>query len=232
MTDMADPRLSRFRGNRDAPPEVLFEVVRPYVVGDDWDRPHRFLVICWDGTRCWVEQESLAMVHRPEKMKLVINRRAYEAFDRHRNAMLAGKPPTLYAVALVMEGHGVRGREPGASQWERARLRRDREQRRFREREDAVELRAAWIADIDGRQHHAGVRSDRPDGSMVCFTIDRDGENDVGVEGVGGLVASALWAAATANAHLLYGEPVPASATTPGTGDVVEFRPSPSGRSG
>jgi hypothetical protein len=193
MVAMTDARRSRFRAARNAPADVILDVMQPYVAGDDWDRPHRLLAICWDGQKAWVDQESLAPLSmHPNRIGLFIMRRSEKAFERHKAVAEEGAVPTLYAVAFVSEGHSVADVGPDADRWERARMRRDRR---------------AWAADIDGRTYCLALRADRPHDPMTRYTIEVD--DDVRATGP---VVEWVRAAAVGFGVLLRGDSLPTPA--------------------
>jgi hypothetical protein len=220
---MGESGRGRFRNIRNAPADAIRDVVRPYVEGDDWDRPHHLLVICWDGEKAWIDQDSQApLTMHPDRIDLFIRSRSQHAFERHLAAAEQGAAPTLYAVAYVLESHLVHDLGPDASEWEQARLLRDRRERRFHERDDAVECRTAWAADIDGRLHCLALRADRPD-EIACQTLNADGSGDGDIAAVTGHVVLWARAAAITNGILLHGDPMPTPGQ-PSAGAVVPLR--------
>jgi hypothetical protein len=200
---------SRFRAIRNAPTAAIVELVRPYVEGGDWDRPHRLLAICWDGTKAWIDQDSQAPLSmNPDRLGMFISRRAEMAYERHRATATEGAAPTLYAAAFVMESFSVAELGPDASQWENARMQRDRRERRYHEREDAVERRTAWVVDIDRRLHCLDVSADQPGEPMRSYTIQADGTADGDIRRLSGSVIRSVLGAALAWGVLLHGDPM------------------------
>lgn len=110
-----------------------------------WDSPPAVADIRWDGTRARLRTWCMiASDIHPGQYPKIINSRAYDS--------LRSTPKKLpHALMIQVEAHTVT--EPGtdATREERAAYQRDRVNRTFYQRPDAVEKAAVFIADIRGR---------------------------------------------------------------------------------
>ena len=119
---------------------------------DEWDSPHAFQTLRWDGGELAVGTHACVMpdIHPdryPDLMRKIVTD---EIRDR------PGEP--AYAFAIQIEGFGVRMPPESVelSAAERARFRADSIGRTFHKRPDRVEICTAHLADIHGRMWTAG----------------------------------------------------------------------------
>lgn len=130
-----------------APPRDVFAAITRKVVEDhdEWDSPHSFLTLHWDGEKLSVRTFVCIMPDvDPVKYPALMMKAAREELE---------KDPDDPAYGYLIQGEFFGTTEPGAdaSEEERDQFRRDRLGRTFHQRPDATEACIAWAADIHGR---------------------------------------------------------------------------------
>jgi hypothetical protein len=162
---------------------------------DEWDSPHSFQTLHWDGEKLTVLTYACIMTDmNPVSYPAVMTGLAREELEKH---------PDDPAYAYLLQTESFRVREPGpeAPAAEREQYQRDRAGRAFHERADAVEVCSAWVADIHGRLWFAEKTRGEPG---IREEFYRPGSNEMG-----GPVIRALLAVAQATGILGHGLPGP-----------------------
>ncbi|GIH69475.1 hypothetical protein [Sphaerimonospora thailandensis] len=135
--------------------EVLAATVRQALDAHEWDTLHEFRTLHWDGEQ--ITTGTLAAIDpsvHPTDYPALMVKVARTAVEQQQEVS------TLHAFLLLFEAHAVMAPSDDASDDEQARFQRDRLERRFYQREDAVELATAYCADIHGRLWSATRRRD------------------------------------------------------------------------
>ena len=134
-----------------APREAFAKAAREAIeCHDEWDSPHCFQALHWDGTdlSCRTYVCIMPDIH-PEQYPALMAKAAREELEKHPDDPACG-------YLLQIESFGLA--EPGkdASEAEREAYERARITRTFSKHPDAVETVIAWAADIHGRLWSAG----------------------------------------------------------------------------
>jgi hypothetical protein len=179
------------------PPRDVFAatVRRALDMHDEWDSPHSFETLHWDGTTLRTMTYACIMTDiKPADYPAYMTALAKEELEKH---------PDDPAYGYLIQAEGYRVTEPGpeASAEEREQFQRDRRERNFHKRADAVETCSVWAADIHGRLWFAEKARDR-DGVRERFW--RPG---VSASAPGGPWIDALLAVATTTGILCHGMP-------------------------
>jgi hypothetical protein len=129
------------------PPRDVFAAAtrKAIEVHDEWDAPHWFQTLHWDGTAltcrtCACIMPDIDPLGYPKVMAGI----AREELEKYPD-------DPAYGYLLQIEGFGVTQPPAGAAEAEREQFDRDRIGRTFHERPDAVEAAYAYAADIHGR---------------------------------------------------------------------------------
>ncbi|GIH91984.1 hypothetical protein ACFFMN_33750 [Planobispora siamensis] len=159
----------------------------------DWDIPHEFHTLHWDGER--LRTGTLTMIDPSVPPSAYPHLMASTSGKEAAEQCKAGER-TLYGYALIVEAHSVK--EPAdPSPEEAARFTRDRIERRFHERPDAVEIAGVHLVDIHDRMWVA--TRERASGKVEHhFYPDKDGAP-------GGPLIAGLRMAAYATASIVWG---------------------------
>lgn len=140
------------------PNEVLAAETRRLVTDlhDEWDAPHQFVTLRWDGERISYGVVACLMldIHPAQYPQIM----AGFVREQSRRRDL----PPMCACAVQVESHGVTEPGPDASVAERLAYDRDRVGRTFHQRPDAIESADAWCADSYGFLWSAAKRRDDP----------------------------------------------------------------------
>jgi hypothetical protein len=157
--EVAHPGGAVMTATTAVPPREMFaaEARRITEMHTDWDSPHQFITLHWDGER--VSYGTVAMITTDVHPTMYPGVMAGIA----REALTGEDRANLYAYALQIEGYAVV--EPGsdATEEERRRFLADRVGRRFSERQDAVEIATTSCVDVHGRIWTATKRRDKPE---------------------------------------------------------------------
>ncbi|MEW9530555.1 hypothetical protein [Microbispora sp. NPDC049125] len=191
---------------RNAPaPAIQGFVDRHAIGGPDWNGPHTFATVTWDGSdlgvHTWV---SITTDVHPGQYPKVITRFSRDAVIEANRARANGVEPNLYGYLLVAEFW--RAPEPRWDAPAKAHRRwdADRRNRTFHARTDAVETRIAMFADIDGRAWMTELERRTRALRRHFFEGYLDGPRTVG-----GPFLSVLAASARATGVFAYGDPMP-----------------------
>ena len=181
------------------PPKSAFAAAaRGLLELHDWDTPPWFAELHWDGRVITFGVNVLLGFH-PDQYPAVLIHRSKEAVEKQ----LEKNQRTLYGFAIMSEGYSVVSL-PDASEEERRRFRRDRANRTFHQRPDAVENVFVYCADIYGQVWSATEARNVPEAiGEDYFPADRA---DVIV---GGQLVTSLRAVAIAAGHFVHGLPAP-----------------------
>ncbi|GAA3078035.1 hypothetical protein [Streptosporangium carneum] len=124
------------------------EVARQIDAHTAWDSLHEFRTLHWDGER--LTTGTLAAIAPnvppdayPDLMAGVAQKEILKQQEQGKH--------TLYAFSLLFEAHAVMHDSAQATAEENARFQRDRLERRFHQREDAVEVLGIYLVDVHGR---------------------------------------------------------------------------------
>ncbi|MEV8636889.1 hypothetical protein AB0395_35135 [Streptosporangium sp. NPDC051023] len=193
-----------------------------------WDLPHGLVAVHWDGQRMWAgEKHIIPLSVLPDAIPEKLMRLAGQETEPQRDMIEAGQQPTLYAFMLVSESHKVLHDPRTATEFDAVRMRRDRVERRFRERADAIETCDVMAADIDRRFWMAERRRDLPrrisrrfwpGPDAGCISKDKD---YVGAQFPGGQFVRTVVGLAMTTAVMLHGDRLPSPA---GSGAVIPLR--------
>jgi hypothetical protein len=140
------------------PPRDIFaaEARRAIEMHDEWDSPHCFMTLHWDGEKVSIGTYASIM--------LDIEPTAYPAYmislarDEHEK----NPDDPAYAYLLQAEFFGASEPGPDASDEEHAQFQCDRLGRTFHQRSAAEEVATAWCADVHGRLWAATKRRSKP----------------------------------------------------------------------
>lgn len=140
------------------PPRDIFaaETRRTIEMHDEWDSPHCFVTLHWDGEKVSAGTYACIMpdIHPDEYPEIMIKAAAKEYEQRPDDP--------AYAYLLQIEAFGVVQPGPDASAAELAQFHNDRFDRTFHKRPDAVEIATAYCADVHGRVWAATKRRSKP----------------------------------------------------------------------
>ena len=178
------------------PREVFADFTRQTIEAhDEWDSPHCFITLHWDG-----EQVSVGTY---ASIMLDINPADYPAYmiSLAREEHEKNPDDPAYAYLLQAEFFGATEPGPDASEAERAQFQRDRLGRTFHQRDDAEEIATAWCADVHGRLWAATKRRSQP--GVVHETFYAPGKAP------GGQMIRGLLAVAYSTGMMAYGLPGP-----------------------
>lgn len=142
-----------------APPRDVFAAAARKAIEDhdEWDSPHCFQTLHWDGERLTCRTYVCIMPDvDPVKYPALMAKAAREELEKHPDE-------AAYAYLLQIESFGVTEPGPDASEAEREQYERDRIGRTFHERGDAIESCDVWVADIHGRLRSAAKTRTEPD---------------------------------------------------------------------
>lgn len=148
-----------------APPQSAFAAaVRKAVENhSEWDSPHCFLTLHWDGGELACRTFVCIMPDiDPEDYPAVMSKAAFGELEKDPD-------DPAYGYLLQIEGHGVLAPGPGASETDREQYDRDRIGRTFHQRPDATEVCIALAADIHGRLWTATKTRAEPDRIREVF---------------------------------------------------------------
>jgi hypothetical protein len=140
------------------PPRDIFaaEARRAIEMHDEWDSPHCFVTLHWDGQKLSAGTYACIMPDiNPADYPEHMIRLAREDYERDPDN-------AAYAYLLQAEFFGASEPGPDASAEERAQYQRDRLGRTFHQRADAEEVATAWCADVHGRLWAATKRRSKP----------------------------------------------------------------------
>lgn len=197
-----------------------------------WDLPHGVVTVHWDGRRMWSDEPHvITLSTHPDEIPKRLMQIGQETTEAQFELVERGQSPTLYAFMVVMETHKVVHNPRTASEYDAARMRRDRIQRRFHERPDAIETCDVMAADIDGRfwladrARHEPRRIQRrfwPGRDVGCVTKDKQW---AGAQWPTGQLARMVAAVATVAAVMLHGDRMPSPIDlAAGDGGVIPLR--------
>lgn len=130
-----------------APPRDVFAAAARLAIErhDEWDAPHAFETLHWDGAKLTTMTYACIMQDMPPaRYPQVMAGLAREELEKH-------PVDPAYGYLLQVESFGVSEPGPGASEAEREQYERDRIGRTFHERPDAVEVCQSWAVDVHGR---------------------------------------------------------------------------------
>jgi hypothetical protein len=143
------------------PPRDLFAAATRQVIEahDEWDSPHSFQTLHWDGTQLACRTFACIM---PD-----IDPPGYPALMAGIAAEQRVKHPDdpAYGYLLQIESFGLAEPREDAPEAERERFRRARLTRTFHKQPDAIEMAVAWCADIHGRLWSA-AKYRKPSGAI------------------------------------------------------------------
>lgn len=161
---------------------------------DDWDTPHSFYAITWDGTEPRIHTAAMIdpAIHPNMHPGLMVS----IATD----AIAADKGAPVVAFAFQFEAFSVMRPDDNAPAGEVERFEADRAQRRFHLRPDRVEQAMVLCADVTGRLWSATKTRGQDDEVRESFRPSKDADAD-GV--MTGQFVSALDACAAAAAVAL-----------------------------
>lgn len=152
---------------------------------DEWDSPHAFVTLRWDGARVTAGTYACIMpdIH-PNDYPAYMIKLARQDWERDPEN-------PAYAYLLQIEAFGVAEPGPEASADELAQYHQDRLGRTFHQRADAEELATAWCADIHGRLWAATKRRSKPGEISERFYAPGDPKRPAGGQMINGLLAVA-----------------------------------------
>ncbi|MEU4576055.1 hypothetical protein [Nonomuraea sp. NPDC023979] len=192
-----------------------------------WDLPHLFVPLRWDGSRMSAgPAHQIEVTTRPNAYPDLLAGLASD--DAHEQARLAreGEEPTLYGYMLLQEMYSVEHSPATATPLEERRWKRDSAERRYHERPDARESCMVLAADIDGRYWQAIRFRHTPKQVRRMFwqsvdspCISKSREHR-GARFPGGISTMTMMRIAKALAMVLYGDQVRA----PADAEVVSLR--------
>lgn len=133
------------------------EVARQLAEHTEWDSLHEFRTLHWDGERLTIGTLAAIVPSVPPN--------AYPGLmtDVAKGEVLKQQEKgehTLCAFSLLFEAHAVMHDPDKATAEENARYLRDRLERRFHQREDAVEILGVYLVDVHGRLWTGSKRRD------------------------------------------------------------------------
>jgi hypothetical protein len=165
---------------------------------DTWDAPPQFISLHWDGEKVTWGDVAVIVGFHPDAYPALLTKKAGDAVLEQRQR----GEQTLYAFAVISEGHSVLSPPPGASTEARRQYERDRRNRTFHERPDAVENVFVFCADIHGRVWSATEVRDAPGVINEAFYPPARTE-----KALGGQLVNAIRAVAVATGAMLHGLP-------------------------
>lgn len=154
-----------------------------------WDGPHQFVSVTWDGVR--LQPGTIAIIDPSIHPDAYPPLMASLAED-----MLKDTSDPVVAFALQIEAHLVIAPTAPTPQ-QAAEFARDRRERRFHQRPDAVEIATVYCVDVTGRTWTAQKRRDQPGGAVEEHAYP-DGESRLGGQFLAALDRVASLAAARA----------------------------------
>ena len=140
------------------PREIFAEAARKAIEAhSDWDSPHCFLTLHWDGEKLSPGTYACIMPdYDPADYPALMARIARERIEEHPDE------PPAYAYLLQIEAFGLTEPGPAASPAEVERYKVARLTRTFHQHPDARESATAWCADVHGRLWNATKIRDAP----------------------------------------------------------------------
>jgi hypothetical protein len=209
---------NRFGPPRGAPASKLGDALEGLILGHTWDTPHRLMAFSWDGTHIRMcGNKDIPYTFNPDHLGVLIQETAAHWTERELARIVNGHQPRLYAVALLIEVHDVIAATADDTPWEQARYQRDRRERRFHQRDDAVEKRAIHAADIDGRFYCLTLTRGRPGLDQHVWNRPINQQPDPADQPEPqGAVPIYVRAVAATIAHLVWKDPLPVAPGTPG----------------
>jgi hypothetical protein len=181
-----------------APPRDAFAAAARHAAErhDEWDAPHSFETLHWDGAKLTTMTYACIMQDMPPaKYPQVMMGLAREELEKHPD-------DPAYGYLLQVESFGMREPGPGDTAAYRERYDDARRNRTFRLQPDAREVCTAWAADIHGRLWFAQKDRGDPPG-QVAEAFYRPGSPRM----PGGTAIRALLAVAEATGILCHGIP-------------------------
>ncbi|HMH89683.1 MAG TPA: hypothetical protein VK586_01230 [Streptosporangiaceae bacterium] len=124
---------------------------------DEWDVPHEFLTLHWDGSRVVPRLVAAILLDMPAPaIPGIMASMAAEQRDRGPGDLACGYLLRIEEFGVTLPAGGF----PTAA--ERERFQADRRNRTFHQRPDAVEAATAWVAAPNGRLWSATHTRDDP----------------------------------------------------------------------
>jgi len=161
---------------------------------DEWDAPHRFETLHWDGQELSCRTYACIMPDiAPRDYLRLMAKLAREEVEKHPDE-------PAYAYLLQIEAFGLAEPGPDASGAEKERYRAARIGRTFHRHPERIETAIAWCADIHGRLWAAATRRGK-DGISENFYPPG--------KAPGGLMVGGLLACAYATGMSAWGLPGP-----------------------
>jgi hypothetical protein len=140
------------------PPRDVFAAAARRAVEehDEWDSPHNFQTLHWDGERlhCHAYVCIMPDLHATQYPQVMAG--------TAREQQIKDPADPAYAYLLQIEAFGIPEPAPDAPLAERKHYDADRLGRTFHKRPDATEAAIAWCADIHGRLWCATKRRSEP----------------------------------------------------------------------
>ncbi len=195
-----------------------------------WDLPSQLAMLYWDGYKMTMGEPHVVPLNvAPADIPTVLISAAREWTFEYLQRGPSAQPtafgdacgPVPYGFVFVYEAFGVLYDPDTDDTFERHRLNRDRRERRFHERPDAMESCQAMAVDVDLRFWKVVIDRAAPRSPRWVYwpSLDAGGQtkcpHHVGVRVPGGAFPKTLIAMAAATAHFLYGDPLPVDVQTP-----------------
>jgi len=119
---------------------------------DEWDSPHEFAVLTWDSEMDVVGVTAITLIDtaiHPERYpELMVDQTKMAILDHTLRRRLDAQQ--IVGIMLTIEAYAVAPPKDMSPEEERI-LARDRRERRFAERDDAVEMAQVMLVDVNGR---------------------------------------------------------------------------------